>query len=207
MERLDLKGNDVQQGILAVVVMAALMWIVEIVDQLSGGSLEQYGIHPRDVDSLPGIAAAPFLHAGFDHLMGNTIPFLVLGSVIALSGLVRVLATTAIIALAAGLGTWLIGPEHSVHVGASGIVFGYAGYLIARGIFTRSLLQLGLGAVVVVLYSSTLFSALTPTQGISWQSHLFGAIGGVLAAGLLDGSRGRRTRARAQPADPLRDPV
>jgi membrane associated rhomboid family serine protease len=152
------------------------------------------------VDSLPGIVAAPFLHASFDHLIGNTIPFLVLGAAIALNGLVRILATTAIIAVVAGLGTWLIGPEHSVHIGASGIVFGYAAYLIARGIFTRNLLQLALGAVVVVIYSSTLLSALIPTPGVSWQSHLFGAIGGVLAAWFLDGSGRRRARADTEAA-------
>ena len=183
------RGSDWQSGLIVVGVMAAIMWIVEIFDQISGDDLDQYGIQPRDADSLPGIVAAPFLHAGFDHLIGNTIPFLILGAIIALGGATRVLLTTAIIILVAGLGTWLIGPAHSVHVGASGVVFGYAGYVIARGVFSRSLLELAIGALVVVLYSSTLLSALVPTQGISWQSHLFGGIGGVLAAWMLDRRR------------------
>jgi len=183
------RAGDWQSGLIVVGVMAAIMWIVEIFDQVSGDDLDQYGIQPRDVDSLPGIVAAPFLHAGFDHLIGNTIPFLILGAIIALGGAARVLLTTAIIILVAGLGTWLIGPTHSVHVGASGVVFGYAGYVIARGVFSRSLLELAIGALVVVLYSSTLLSALVPTQGISWQSHLFGGIGGVLAAWMLDRRR------------------
>lgn len=183
------RGSDWQSGLIVVGVMAAIMWIVEIFDQISGDDLDQYGIQPRDVDSLPGIVAAPFLHAGFDHLIGNTIPFLILGAIIALGGATRVLLTTAIIILVAGLGTWLIGPTHSVHVGASGVVFGYAGYVIARGVFSRSLLELAIGALVVVLYSSTLLSALVPTPGISWQSHLFGGIGGVLAAWMLDRRR------------------
>ena len=183
------RSSDWQSGLIVVGVMAAIMWIVEIFDQISGDDLDQYGIQPRDVDSLPGIVAAPFLHAGFDHLIGNTIPFLILGAIIALGGATRVLLTTAIIILVAGLGTWLIGPTHSVHVGASGVVFGYAGYVIARGVFSRSLLELAIGALVVVLYSSTLLSALVPTQGISWQSHLFGGIGGVLAAWMLDRRR------------------
>jgi len=183
------KSSDWQSGLIVVGVLAAIMWIVELFDQISGDDLDQYGIQPRDVDSLPGIVAAPFLHAGFDHLIGNTIPFLILGAIIALGGATRVLLTTAIIILVAGLGTWLIGPAHSVHVGASGVVFGYAGYVIARGVFSRSLLELAIGALVVVLYSSTLLSALVPTQGISWQSHLFGGIGGVLAAWMLDRRR------------------
>jgi len=180
------RSRDWQSGLIVIGVMAAIMWIVEIFDQISGDDLDQYGIQPRDVDSLPGIVAAPFLHAGFDHLIGNTIPFLILGAIIALGGATRVLLTTAIIVVVAGLGTWLIGPAHSVHVGASGVVFGYAGYVIARGIFSRSLLELAVGGLVLILYSSTLLGALVPQPGISWQSHLFGGIGGVLAAWLLD---------------------
>lgn len=200
------RSRDWQSGLIVIGVMAAIMWIVEIFDQISGDDLDQYGIQPRDADSLPGIAAAPFLHAGFDHLIGNTIPFLVLGAIIALGGATRVLLTTGIIILVAGLGTWLIGPAHTVHVGASGVVFGYAGYVIARGIFSRSLLELGIGALVVILYSSTLLGSLVPTPGVSWQSHLFGAIGGVLAAWILD----RRPRddlalsAGSPPAAPTR---
>lgn len=180
------RSSDWQSGLFVIGVMAAIMWVVEIFDQVSGDDLDQYGIQPRDAESLPGIVAAPFLHAGFDHLIGNTIPFLVLGAIIALGGAMRVLLTTAIIILVAGLGTWLIGPEHTVHVGASGVVFGYAGYVIARGIFSRSILELAIGGIVVILYSSTLLGALVPQQGISWQSHLFGGIGGVLAAWILD---------------------
>jgi membrane associated rhomboid family serine protease len=185
----DDKHDDRVRGLVAVGVMVAVMWVLEIVDQLFGAGFDRYGIEPRDTDGLGGIAAAPFLHAGFDHLIGNTIPFLVLGAVIALNGLVRVLATTAIIMLVAGLGTWLVAPAGTVHVGASGVVFGYAAYLIARGIFSRSMLQLAVGAIVLLIYSTTLLSALVPTPGISWQSHLFGAIGGVLAAWLLDRRR------------------
>lgn len=187
--RHDDRYDDRLRGLIAVAVMVAIMWVLEIVDQLSGSDLDRYGIEPRDVDGLGGIVAAPFLHAGFDHLIGNTIPFLILGAVIALNGLVRVLATTAIIVLVAGLGTWLIAPAGTVHVGASGVVFGYAAYLMARGIFSRSMLQLAVGAIVLLVYSTSLLSALVPTPGISWQSHLFGALGGVLAAWLLDRRR------------------
>ena len=177
--------DDRMAAFIAIAVMVGIMWILEIGDQIAGGDLDGYGIRPRDVDALPGILATPFLHEGFGHLIGNTIPFVVLGAIIAFDGLARLLLATAIIIVVGGLGTWLIAPAGTVHIGASGVVFGYAAYLIVRGIFSRSLLELGIGLLVLVLYSSTLMSALVPTPGVSWQSHVFGALAGVLAAWLL----------------------
>ena len=179
-------GEDRRQGLIAVAVMAAIMWLAEVIDQISGADLDRYGIEPRQADGLIGILTAPFLHSGFGHLIANTIPFLLLGAMIALSGLVRMLAATAIIALVAGIGTWLTGPAHTNHIGASGIVVGYATYLIVRGILSRSLLHLTVGVAVLALYGPTVLSSLVPTDGISWQSHLFGGIGGVVAAFALD---------------------
>ena len=120
------KRTDRQQGLVLIGVMAALMWVLEVIDQVLGGDLDRYGIEPHDVDGLVGIVTAPFLHAGFGHLVGNTVPFLLLGGVIALSGLARVAGTTAIVALVGGLGTWLVAPSGTDHIGASGIEFGYA---------------------------------------------------------------------------------
>lgn len=166
--------------------MVMLMWALEIADQVGGLGLDAYGIHPRDPDSLTGVATAPFLHGGFGHLLGNTVPFVILGAVIAIGGLVRVLAATVIIALVAGLGTWLFGPADTVHIGASGLVMGYATYLITSGIVSRSLLSLAVGLVVLAVFGPTLLTSLIPEQGVSWQSHLFGALGGVLAAFVLE---------------------
>jgi membrane associated rhomboid family serine protease len=191
------RRSNAVSGVLLVVAMAALMWLVEGVDQLSGGSLEQYGIRPRDADGLAGVGAAPFLHATWAHLIANTIPFLVLGAVIGLSGLGKVLKVTMIVAAVAGLGTWLTAPEFTVHVGASGIVFGYATYLITRGAFSRSLLHLAAGAIVLAVYGSTLILGVAPETGISWQGHLFGGIGGVVAAAALD------RRSTRNPADSI----
>jgi len=129
--------------------------------------------------------AAPFLHAGFDHLASNTVPFLLMGFVIAAQGAARVLAVTAIVALVSGLGTWLIAPENTIHIGASGIVFGYASYLLSRGFFNRSALELAVGAVVAVIYGTALLGGLVPEDGVSWQGHFFGAVGGVIAARTL----------------------
>jgi membrane associated rhomboid family serine protease len=185
IERIE-RSEDRRRGLIAVGAMAGLMWVVEVVDQIAGGDLEQYGIEPHDPDGLIGIVTAPFLHASFGHLVANTVPFLVLGAAIALSGLGRVVATTVIVAVVAGLGTWLVAPSGSDHIGASGVVFGYATYLIARGVFSRRLVHLAVGLIVLAVYGSTLLFALVPTDGISWQGHLFGGIGGVLAARLLD---------------------
>lgn len=177
-------------GVQAILVLLALMWAVEAVDLVADHSLDRYGIEPREADGLTGIVAAPFLHAGFGHLLANTVPFVAMGVVIALQGIGRVLAVTAIVALVSGLGTWLSAPAHTLHIGASGVVFGYATYLIARGFFNRDLLQLGVGVVVVGLWGTALLGGLEPREGISWQGHFFGAVGGVLAAWLLGARRG-----------------
>ncbi len=193
-----------RQGVLLVVAMIVVMWVVEIIDSINGVNLDQYGIEPRHVDHLTGIVASPFLHANFSHLIGNTIPFAILGATIALSGAVRVVRVTLIVALVGGLGTWLIGPSNSIHIGASGLVFGFAAYLISRGVFSRSWLHLGVGIVVGFLYGTTLAGGLIPQDGISWQGHLFGGLGGILAARLLDAREPRTPRrARSATADPL----
>jgi len=172
-------------GMLLVGAMAALMWLVEIVDQIAGGRLDANGIEPREVDGLDGVVLAPFLHGGFDHLIGNTVPFLLLGFAIAFGGAVRVAVVTGVVALVGGLGTWLVAPANTVHIGASGIVFGYAAYLVVRGLYSRSPAQIGLGLLVVAVWGATLLQGLVPEDGISWQGHLFGAVGGGLAARLL----------------------
>jgi membrane associated rhomboid family serine protease len=182
------RSQDRVRGLVFVAAMVALMWVVEVLD-VAGVNLDANGIHPRDPDTLPDIAFAPFLHAGWGHLIGNTVPFLILGGAIALSGLVRTAAVTGIVALVGGLGTWLIGPANTNHIGASGLVFGFASYLIARGVFSRNPIHLVAGVAVIAVYGATLFFSLMPHQGISWQGHLFGAVGGVVAARVLDRRR------------------
>ena len=181
-------SDDRVRGLVFVGAMTAVMWVVEVIDA-AGAHLDANGIHPRDPGTLPDIAFAPFLHAGWGHLIGNTVPFLVLGGAIALSGLARIAAVTVIVALVGGLGTWLIGPAHTNHIGASGLVFGFAAYLIARGIFSRRPLHLVAGVGVIAVYGATLAFSLVPHPGISWQGHLFGAVGGLVAARALDRTR------------------
>ena len=168
--------------------MAAVMWVVEIIDLIPGTDLDRWGIRPRQLSGLTGIVAAPFLHAGFGHLIGNTIPFLVLGCIIAASGTQRFVQVTVIVGVFAGVGTWLFGQSHSVHIGASGLVFGYLTYLVARGFFQRHVGQIIVGLLVLFFYGSILWG-LFPRPGISWQGHLFGSIGGVVAAWVIHGRR------------------
>ncbi len=165
--------------------LVALMWAVEVVDVIADHRLDRYGIEPREADGIDGVVTAPFLHVGFGHLLSNTIPFVVMGFLIALEGARRLLGVFAIVAAVSGLGTWLVGPAGTIHVGASGVVFGFATYLIARGWFNRRAGQIALGLVVVVVFGGALIGGLQPQEGISWQGHLFGAIGGVVAGSVL----------------------
>jgi len=185
------------EGARVIFVMAAAMWVIEVVDSLDGHRLDRDGIVPRSVSHLYGILFAPLLHASFGHLIANTIPFVLLGLTIALASAARVVAVTAIVALASGVGTWLTAPAGSVTLGASGVVFGYATYLVSRGVFNRRIGELLIGIVVAVLFGGALLSGLLPRSGISWQAHLFGALGGVLATEMLAAPR---NGARDQPA-------
>ncbi|VAW35489.1 Rhomboid family protein [hydrothermal vent metagenome] len=168
----------------------ALLWFLEIVDQLLlGGALDSFGIRPRAAAGLWGILWAPFLHGGFRHLLANTAPLLVLGSIVMLSRPLRDFFTiTFLITLIGGLGTWLISPRFSIHLGASGLVFGYFGFLLLSAYFERSCRSISIAAVVLLLYSGIIWGILPQGGGISWQMHLFGFVGGGVAAYLL-GSR------------------
>ena len=177
-----------------IVVFVALLYVVEAIDTLTGGRLERAGgIAPRDVAGLDGIALAPLLHGDWGHLLANTGPLLFLGFFLLLSGLRRWAAVTATVWLAGGIGVWLVGPENTIHVGASILVFGWLVYLMLRGLFTGHPGQLALGVILLFLYGGALWGVLPGQPGISWQGHLFGAVGGALAAWQLDRSpQGRR---------------
>jgi len=189
-------------GLRALAALVAIMWAVELVNALDSYRLDSDGIVPRNVSHLDGIVFAPFLHASFSHLFANTIPFVILGLAIALAGAQRLLLVSLIVALASGAGTWLTAPGGTVTVGASGVVFGYATYLISRGLFNRQVAEIVLGVIVLVCFGGALISDLIPHAGISWEAHLFGGVGGVLAAAALS----RPAHASATPADAARLP-
>jgi membrane associated rhomboid family serine protease len=196
------KGQTQRQGIQLLAGIVALMWVVEVINTLDGNRLDADGIYPRNVGRLWAIFTAPFLHASFAHLISNTVPFVFMGLIIALRGAARVALVTLIVVVIGGLGTWLIAPAHSVTVGASGVVFGYAAYLLTRGLFNRSVLELLVGAVVGVVWGGALLTSLVPRYGISWQGHVAGAVGGVVAAWLL-----ARERSDTGSAPRLGDPA
>lgn len=162
----------------------ALIWGLEIVDIVLGGALNAYGILPRNLIGLRGILFAPFLHGGFGHLIANTIPFLILGWFVMLQETSDFFVVSAITMLVSGLGVWLFGAS-GVHIGASGLIFGFLGFLLARGYFERNIPSICLSIIVGVLYGGMIWGVLPTRLGISWEGHLFGFIGGVLAARFL----------------------
>ncbi|NUW38067.1 rhomboid family intramembrane serine protease [Nonomuraea sp. SMC257] len=182
-------------ALVVMLVILGVMWGVEVVDYVLDGTLDrQFGIVGWEPDGLAGILFAPFLHVGFGHLMANSLPLLVLGFLAAVRGLGRFFAASALIIVIGGLGTWLSSPE-IITVGASGLVFGYFGYVVCRGLFDRRALDIVIGVGVAIAYYSILWGLLPNQQGISWQGHLFGLIGGIVAAWVL-----RRKRPAALPS-------
>lgn len=175
---------------------------VELADVILPANLDNGGIQARSVDGLSGILFAPVLHAGWGHLIANTVPLVVLGFLVLLSGIGRGLAATAIIWLVAGAGVWLFAGSGPTHVGASSLIFGWLTYLIVRGVFTRKLGQILLGVVVLFLYGGMLWGVLPSEPWISWQGHLFGALGGIVAAWAL--SADARKARRLSAPEPMR---
>jgi len=169
-------------GVAIIAVIVAVMWLVEIVDSvlLSDRLQVQFGILPRRGSGLDGIAFAPLLHADFPHLIANTVPFLVLGGLVMVRGVKRWLAVTAMVVGIGGGLTWLLA-GNGIHIGASGVVFGYLGYLVATAFFERRIGPVIPALIAVVLYGGAVVGFL-PQAGISWESHLFGAVAGVIAA-------------------------
>jgi membrane associated rhomboid family serine protease len=177
---------DLAPGLIAVAVMLALMWGEEIVDLLPGTRFDRWGVRPRSVRGLFGIVFSPFLHTGFPHLIANTIPFAILGGAIALGGTKQYVEVSGLVALSSGAGIWIFGGGNSVHIGASGLVFGYLTYLVSRGIIAKNVWWI-LGGLVTLAFYGGLFWGLLPSPRVSWLGHVFGAVGGVLAAWMIHG--------------------
>lgn len=173
-----------------IIAFVILIWAVEVVNLLSGRSLLPFGIFPRTLQGLAGIPASPFLHANPIHAAANTLPLLVLGALVSLRGVRTWFIASLFIVFAGGAGVWLLG-RPSYHVGASGLVFGYFGFLVARGWYERRLSSLAVAVLTVLLYGGLIFGILPTRWYVSWESHLFGLIAGILAARLLfAGKRG-----------------
>ncbi|MBE9077897.1 rhomboid family intramembrane serine protease [Romeria aff. gracilis LEGE 07310] len=162
-----------------------LAWGLSLVNIffLNGGLGRLFGIRPRRPLGLLGIPLSPLFHRNLGHLIANTLPFAVLGWLMLLQGQDSFYTVTATILLIGGIGTWLFGRD-AVHLGASGLIFGYMGYLVLRGYLGPTILAVGLAVMVILLYGGQLLTLLPgATKGpISWEGHLFGFLGGVMAA-------------------------
>lgn len=195
--KLPTTANPAGRSAVVMVGVVAAMWLIELVDAASGGALDALGIHARTVEGLWQIFTAPWLHLGFAHLISNTIPLLVLGWLVLMDSTRSWLVSGLIITVCSGLLAWLASPAGSVTLGASGIVFGWLAFLLVKGIFTRDAGDIVLAVIVLFIYGGVLWGVLPRGGGISWQAHLGGAIGGVLAAWWLTrAERARRAERR-----------
>jgi membrane associated rhomboid family serine protease len=184
---------EARKALFVMVAFLAILWIVQIANWADHYQLSfEYGIKPHDAGSLPDIFSAPFLHFSWAHIEGNSGPLFIFGFLAAYRGVTKFLALTLVVAITSGLGAWITESSHSVGAGASGIVFGYFGYIIVRGLFDRHLIDLVIGLVMALCFAYQ-FTVLLPQNGIGWQAHVFGMAGGV-AAGWMLRDRSRRTR-------------
>ncbi|MFI1582227.1 rhomboid family intramembrane serine protease [Embleya sp. NPDC020630] len=195
--RISISG--VRDAVLITGVLIGAIWVVQVINYATDDSLLTHGVTPRRADELPDILSAPFLHFGTGHIVSNTFPLMLLGFLAALRGVARFLTVLLVITVVGGLGVWLTSPSGSNSAGASILVFGLFGYLVVRGFADRRVLDVLIGFAVVALYGSSFAIGILPVaEGVSWQGHLFGLIGGVIAAVALR----RRPTDRRDPSQP-----
>jgi len=199
--RTDLIPARWQQALIVPGALVAVMLVVQIVNSFDSAWLVPHAaIEPRRVDGLIGIVTAPFVHTGWGHLLSNAIPLLIFGFLVMVNGVKKFIAVTLVVWLISGIGVWVAG-DSGYTVGASGIVFGWLAYLVVRGIFTRNVLQIVIGLVLLAGWGGLFWGVLPTVSGnVSWQAHLFGALGGVLAAFLSAKADGPRRQKPELPA-------
>lgn len=184
--RKSTKKKPVLKEFKVLITSIVIFWGIEILDYaVFKGSLDRYGIQPLETAGLLGILFAPFLHGGFAHLMANTIPFISLGWLTMLQRERDFYIVSLISALVGGLGVWLFGAPNSVHIGASILIYGYLGFLLLRGYFQKNFPSIALSIFVAIVYGGLIWGVFPSQMGISWQGHLFGFIGGAIAAKMI----------------------
>jgi membrane associated rhomboid family serine protease len=187
---------EARKALFVMVGFLAILWVVQIANVADHYQLTvSYGIRPRDIGSLPDILTAPFLHFNWAHIEGNSGPLFIFGFLAAYRGVTKFFGVTAVVILTSGLAAWLTESAHSVGAGASGVVFGYFGYIMVRGFFDRHPIDMLIGAVMALCFAYQ-FSVLLPQQGIGWQAHIGGLVGGVLSGWVF---RDRRRAPAARP--------
>jgi membrane associated rhomboid family serine protease len=188
-QNLQAFGGELKTQIKILATVVSIFWVVFILNEVVfGRSLNAFGILPHHLVGLRGILFAPFLHGNFYHIAANTVPFVVLGWLVMLRNTKDFYFVSFLSALVGGLGTWLFGRD-SIHIGASGVIFGYFGYLLFRGYFEKSFVAIAISIAIAIGYGGMIWGALPTRSYISWEGHLFGFIGGIIAAKLLSPSK------------------
>ena len=180
------KQKKILKELKILIVSIAIFWAIEILDiVIFNGSLDRYGIQPHSIVGLRGIVFAPFLHGNLGHLIANTIPFLTLGWLTMIQETSDFYIASIMSALVGGLGVWLFASPNSIHIGASILIYGYLGFLLLRGYFQKNFPSIVLSVFVAIAYGSFIWGVFPSQMGVSWQGHLFGFIGGAIAAKMV----------------------
>ena len=166
------------------VIIIGFMWIIELYNSSTGNQLGMWGIHPRSLEGLVGILTWPFLHANIEHLISNTLPLAILSWFILLRGFKDYLIVTIGIIVITGAAVWLVG-RPAIHIGASGLIFGYFGFLVAAAWYEKSMRSLIFAVLTVFLYGGIVWGVFPQETYISWEAHLFGLLSGLFMASLL----------------------
>ena len=191
---------EARKALFVMVAFLAILWLVQVVNVIDHYQLtDNYGIRPHDLASLPDIASAPFLHVSWTHIESNSGPLFIFGFLAAYRGVVRFLGLTALVIIASGLAAWIFGDTGSLGVGASGVVFGYLGYILVRGFFDRHRIDIMIGAVMALCFAYQ-FTVLLPHTGIGWQAHIGGLVAGVVGGWIFRDRKATASRKAAKAA-------
>lgn len=170
----------------------ALIWTVFLVNEFTfGGALNNFGVRPRETSTLWGILTAPLLHADYGHIVANSLPGALFAGLIAMSSKRLFWQVTILITVVGGGLTWLVGGVNTVHIGASGLIYGWLAFLVVRGFVNRRVMQIILGVILASMYSGLIWGVLPTQMAVSWQMHLFGGLAGIWAAVMFKRGRAR----------------
>jgi membrane associated rhomboid family serine protease len=201
---------EARKALFVMVGFLAILWIIQIANWADHYQLTfEYGIRPRDAASLPDILTAPFLHFSWAHIEGNSGPLFIFGFLAAYRGVKKFFGVSVLIIIVSGIGAWLISPAGSDTVGASGVIFGYLGYVLVRGIFDRHRIDIVIGLVMALCFAYQFADLLPQNNGVSWQAHVFGFAAGIVGGWFFRERRPKKAKEVAGPAatPPLFDPT
>lgn len=182
-------NEEYQSKIYVILGLLLVFWVIEFINLFMGNSLNAYGIAPRQFSGLVGVFFAPFLHGGIGHIVANSFPFVIMGGLTILRGISFFFKISLFIIIASGLAVWVIG-NGGIHIGASALVFGYFGYLVARAFIEKSRKAIMIAAIVGISFGSMIFGVFPGMPGVSWEGHLTGFLAGIGGAWLFKSTEG-----------------